>query len=190
MAIAGKKWSEENKDHVREISKKYYDENRDNILERGKLWYEENKEARTKTIENWRKNNPEKIKGYKKAWREANPERIRDTRKLWRKNNLEKARQTSKTWNKNNPDKIRGYNLKNHYGLSVDEFDKMVEHQEGLCKVCNKEMDRPFVDHCHTTGKVRALLCIHCNTMLGMAKESLQTLQNAIDYLKFHSLKD
>lgn len=53
------------------------------------------------------------------------------------------------------------------YGLSIDEWNKMYETQNGSCFICKKPQkelkNRLHVDHCHKTGKVRALLCPKCN---------------------------
>lgn len=58
--------------------------------------------------------------------------------------------------------------LREHYGLSVDEFFKMVSDQDGKCALCDKIPVRLLtVDHNHTTGKIRKLLCFGCNTRLG-----------------------
>ena len=59
----------------------------------------------------------------------------------------------------------------------------MFAEQEGLCKICSKEAIL-YVDHCHDSEEVRGLLCQQCNTLLGMAKDSTDTLASAIEYLK------
>jgi len=41
-----------------------------------------------------------------------------------------------------------------------------------------------YVDHCHSSGKVRGLLCHHCNTALGKFQDSVEVLSSAIDYLR------
>ena len=78
-------------------------------------------------------------------------------------------------------------NLKQQYGITYDEYDEMLVNQNGKCAICTTTdpggKGRFHVDHCHTTGKVRGLLCHHCNTMLGLAKDSVETLNNAISYL-------
>lgn len=80
--------------------------------------------------------------------------------------------------------------LKSKFGLTIDQWNKMFEAQGGLCKICHvkqEELKRRFnVDHCHKTGKIRALLCINCNTLLGSAMESEEILKNAIVYLNEH----
>ena len=86
-----------------------------------------------------------------------------------------------------NKEKAKERNREYLYGLSKIEHQSMRENQLFSCLICKeKEEDLKrglFVDHCHTTGKVRGLLCHSCNTLLGMAKDDTKTLQNAIQYL-------
>lgn len=88
-------------------------------------------------------------------------------------------------------DQRRKRHLKHTYQLSLDEYDQMLIEQEERCAICrgtNRD-DRPlFVDHCHTTGKVRGLLCNDCNVMLGRAQDNEIILMRAIDYLKEHNV--
>lgn len=53
------------------------------------------------------------------------------------------------------------------YRLSLEDYEAMLESQQGNCAVCGEHMKKPNVDHCHITGRVRALLCSGCNTTLG-----------------------
>lgn len=72
------------------------------------------------------------------------------------------------------------------YGLSSEKYYSMFEEQENKCAICGNEFtdkNKAFVDHCHTTSKVRGLLCTRCNSLLGMAKDNTEILQKAIDYL-------
>ena len=97
-------------------------------------------------------------------------------------------------WRKENPDKERDGYLKNRYGITLDHFNALNEAQEGLCAICLKEESainrhtgeprRLAVDHCHSTGKIRGLLCTGCNTALGGFKDDVELLQKAIHYLK------
>lgn len=72
------------------------------------------------------------------------------------------------------------------------EFEKLLLRQESKCAICNKHQSQfkkgLVIDHCHTTGKVRNLLCQNCNAMIGMAKEDENTLKNGIEYLKLHKM--
>lgn len=79
------------------------------------------------------------------------------------------------------------------YGLTVGDVDRMREDQGNRCAICKTHADdiphtafkhNPLViDHCHTTGKVRGLLCPTCNAMLGHAKDNVAILSAAITYL-------
>ena len=88
-----------------------------------------------------------------------------------------------------NPDKYaaqkRRARLKN-YGLSDDKFIEIVSAQNGLCAICKgpPPLDRPlFVDHSHSTGNIRGLLCRRCNTLIGLAEDNCSILGEAITYL-------
>lgn len=73
-------------------------------------------------------------------------------------------------------------------GLTVEIYNKMFSDQNGCCKICgthqSKLRAKLAVDHCHSSGKVRALLCHACNLILGNAKDDASILQRSIVYLK------
>ena len=73
------------------------------------------------------------------------------------------------------------------YGITYIDYLAMYEEQEGCCAICkkpspHKERDLS-VDHCHESGKVRGLLCLHCNTALGHFKDNIDSLGEGIIYL-------
>jgi hypothetical protein len=77
--------------------------------------------------------------------------------------------------------------LINSYGLSVEQFDEMLKTQNNKCAICEDEdwgRPSPNIDHCHTSNKVRGLLCNNCNRGLGLFKDSIGVLKNAARYLK------
>ena len=86
--------------------------------------------------------------------------------------------------------------LKSKYGLSKDDYYKILSKQNGVCAICKqaeKERDGQrqqllelSVDHDHKTGKVRGLLCRQCNIGIGRLQERVEILQNAIEYLLHH----
>ena len=98
----------------------------------------------------------------------------------------------SKKWKDSNKEKIAEYNAhykrEYTYGLSKEDYLVLLETQDNKCAICNtdqKELTRKLVvDHCHTTKKVRGLLCSHCNVGIGMLKENENNLMAAIQYLK------
>lgn len=84
--------------------------------------------------------------------------------------------------------KMRERTLKRKYGISADEYDRMVAKQDGVCWICSQPPGPRglVVDHCHKTGAVRALLCNNCNALLGMAEDDIPRLLSAIKYLETH----
>lgn len=85
----------------------------------------------------------------------------------------------------------RKRHLKRKFNLTVEEYDTMLEAQDGNCAICRKECETGYalaVDHNHANGRVRALLCKNCNTAIGLFKENTAVLQAAIDYLNFHAI--
>lgn len=69
------------------------------------------------------------------------------------------------------------------YGVSPEEFDVMIKRQQGKCAICLKIDNKLHIDHCHTTGRVRGLLCGNCNRALGLLKDNTTFLAKAIEYL-------
>ena len=81
----------------------------------------------------------------------------------------------------------KNYKLKTKYGISLDEFNEQLKHQDYKCAICKNELDgsiHTHVDHCHSSNKVRGILCTLCNTSLGGFKDNINTLKNAIKYLE------
>ena len=77
--------------------------------------------------------------------------------------------------------------LKDRFGLTSKQYWDMHADQEGLCAICGKEQcvgTKLDVDHDHETGKVRALLCRHCNAGIGMLKDSINLVGRALEYLR------
>ena len=77
----------------------------------------------------------------------------------------------------------RGRHLLDKYGVTEADYAVMLSSQGGRCGICKTPADdlprALSVDHCHTSGRVRGLLCLHCNTALGLLKDSQESLQRA-----------
>jgi hypothetical protein len=89
-------------------------------------------------------------------------------------------------WWKRNKDKKRNYNYLREYNITLDNVNALIIKQNNCCAICNnvfKNSVDTCVDHCHNTKKVRGLLCNHCNRAIGLFRESVKTMQNAINYL-------
>ena len=109
------------------------------------------------------------VSARQKAYRAADPDAIRDK---WRRAS-KKYMTSEKRWNKT----LR------KYGLTEETYNQMYDLQEGRCKLCDS--DRTLVvDHCHTTGSIRGLLCHQCNAGLGQFKDDTEVLAKAIKYLQ------
>jgi len=111
----------------------------------------------------------------------------------------EKTRIQTAEWRKNNPERSRANQQHGHflktYGIGLEEYEARLKHQNGVCAICKKPSSTRHqsgylrllsVDHDHSTGKVRDLLCSSCNHGLGAFKDDISLLQAAIEYLKKH----
>ena len=105
-------------------------------------------------------------------WRDKNRERVRE---LDRKRSLQK----------------RNGALKRRYGIDEPTYVNMCNIQSGKCFICDIPQSqlskKLYVDHNHSTGEVRKLLCTNCNAAIGMTKEDSTILLNMINYLESHS---
>jgi hypothetical protein len=82
--------------------------------------------------------------------------------------------------------------LKRIYGISFREYLNLYSKNEGCCHICGSEgfkinpnaKAQLCIDHCHTTGVVRGLLCHNCNRALGLFKDNVTVMKSAINYLE------
>ncbi|PRX92349.1 endonuclease VII domain-containing protein [Allonocardiopsis opalescens] len=79
----------------------------------------------------------------------------------------------------------RHYHLKRRYGIGADDAERMLAEQGGVCLICHRELgvENMHVDHSHTTGEVRGILCFNCNGGLGQFKDDHERMLRAITYL-------
>jgi hypothetical protein len=133
---------------------------------------------------------------FQKEYRETHKEEIKiKSKQHYRDNKLEIREYQLKYRNK--PDfkqEDKNRKLKKFFGITLEQYNKMLEEQNGVCAVCgNNEVafdkrtnkNRSLsVDHNHKTGKIRGLLCSNCNHILGKAKDNIIILQKLIEYLK------
>lgn len=97
-----------------------------------------------------------------------------------------------KAYRQKRPMNVRDTHLYKNYGIRLDDYERMFESQGGVCAICRKPETTVIrgrvialaVDHCHSSGKIRGLLCVNCNKVIGHAKDSLETLERSIEYLK------
>jgi hypothetical protein len=96
-------------------------------------------------------------------------------------------------YRKKNPDSFRNSDLKKSFGITLDIYNEMLSEQAGVCAICGNpetivdnrtnKIRNLAVDHCHTTKKVRGLLCMGCNQGLGNFRENPDFLAKAISYI-------
>lgn len=104
------------------------------------------------------------------------------------------CKECTKEWYRSPVGKIslRKAHLKQQYSITLDEYDELLEKQEHCCAICGIHSSMAnlgggnhlAVDHNHDTGQIRGLLCATCNTGIGKFKESVATLQSAINYIQ------
>ena len=93
-------------------------------------------------------------------------------------------------WARKNASRV----LKHEYGITLVEYEVLLAKQNGVCAICQqpeKTLDkksnslrRLAVDHCHTTSKIRGLLCFYCNTGIGKFGDNPQLIERAAEYVR------
>lgn len=84
-------------------------------------------------------------------------------------------------------EQVYGISIKRQYGISLEEYNTLLQAQNNVCAICGSSCPtkkRLAVDHCHSTGKVRGLLCMPCNRALGLFKDNSEIVENALSYLR------
>lgn len=125
---------------------------------------------------------------------ETHREQATITRRAWQAKNAKKHGEATKKWRAAHPDKWRLMQVKRVYGLSESEYRELEARANGVCGICKKPpegdgrgMRQLHVDHNHTTGKVRALLCKKCNLAVGYLEENAGRARDLAIYLDTHN---
>lgn len=126
--------------------------------------------------------------------------KCKDCHKAWsdeyrtRPGIAERNAQRNKAWREANPERsIRGVKcatLRKKYGITLDEYETLLAKQDGKCAICGtteSSWGSMAVDHDHTNGEIRGLLCFDCNTVLGKMKDDPALLRRAAEYLESSS---
>ncbi len=167
-AIRDKEYALKHKERKAEYDKEYLEKNREKRRMQGKAWYEANKQL---------------VSEARKKERIENPSLI--------KQQYQKNKEYYKLYNFNNKEQNKDAAFKRYYKISLADYNEMLKEQNECCKICKRhksEFKRALaVDHDHTTGKVRGLLCDVHNRGLGYFQDNIKTLQEAIEYLKLNS---
>lgn len=141
---------------------------------------------RREYMRQWVAENQEHVRAYRSATRERRNARRRELYAQDEGRRLA-ARAAAKSWQEANPGKRKGQRLK-LYGMTLAEFEAMLEDQGGACAICGYRDQTvpnffPLVDHCHASETVRGLLCMNCNQGLGKFGDDPERLAAAIRYL-------
>lgn len=168
-----------------EYNKIYNLENKDKISKQKKLYYLQNKE---------------KIKSDRKNYYESNKEEVKERVMKYHYKNSDTIKDYKKKYKEDNKSKLKDKQLREKFNITLDDYIKMLDEQNGCCKICkNPETAKNVkygntmmlaVDHNHQTGKVRGLLCSRCNPALGAFNDSIETLKLAIKYLEEYETKN
>jgi len=152
--------------------RRYYEKNKEKVIAKSALYYKNNKVKVLARLNKKYKENPVPKIVYAKKYAQANPTRIKKYQKTWKERHPEKR----KVYNRNS--QIRAF------GISPETYYLMLEKQGKRCAICRAESTRKAmsIDHNHTTGKVRGLLCDGCNMSLGHI-ERKDFLEKALEYL-------
>ena len=147
------------------------------------------------------KDDPEKQREYRRCYRERHREAIRARDRAAKKANRLYYREQARKYRERHPEKAREYQekykrdgrtaearLMSRYGLGLEEFNSMLGRQGGTCAVCGLPFGekRMYVDHCHVSDRVRGIVHMECNTLMGLAHDNPTLLEQAAAYLRRH----
>ena len=147
----------------------------------------------------------EKRRESQRKYREKNREKLKETKRKYRENNPEKVKESSRKWIENNTDKVKAYgadyysrpenilkkkrnDYKRKYNATDEQFDAYVAVTH--CQVCGIGLNDSIKltsrcqDHCHTTGKLRKVICSRCNNAEGYYKDDPESILKLYEYIK------
>lgn len=109
----------------------------------------------------------------------------KDGKKHYRRHKAEVAERIKEA-RKKDPNKFRAWRLRYYFGITLEQYNSMLEEQGGVCWICLRPQMKKFlaVDHDHKTNRIRGLLCGLCNQGLGSFGDSPELLHRAIKYLR------
>lgn len=138
----------------------------------------------------FRKEHPEKSREYTKRWRAKNPERAKAITKQWREENKDRFLAIQRKYRDNGGrEREKERQMRRFYGIGFAEYEAMLAAQDGVCGICRgtEPTGAMFnVDHDHTTGAVRGLLCRKCNVAIGLLGDDPGRVTAAVNYLMRH----
>jgi Autographiviridae endonuclease VII len=115
-------------------------------------------QANLERVKRWQRENPERLNAYRREYRRRPERKVAD----------------------------RDGHLRRKYGITIDDYEHMLDEQGGGCRICGApppDGGSLHVDHDHETDVVRGLLCFKCNNAIGLFAEEYELFQRAADYL-------
>ena len=139
----------------------------------------------------WRDANKEKIKTYNKQYHQKNKVKIQKKHKEWCNKNQGHLKKYQQKYNidyyKENSASCRERHFLNLYGVTLEQRNQMLLAQNCKCAICGsgfKNSRDAHIDHNHSTGKIRQVLCGRCNLGIGRFNEDVTILMSAIKYIE------
>lgn len=127
-------------------------------------------------------------KDYARNYYLKNKSKILKRVAQYSKANRAKCNAAVKRWKNKNKQKVKDTDLKINFGISLKEYEDLLVKQQGCCAICKVHKDKLpralSVDHCHLSGKIRGLLCVKCNTAIGMLNDDKSLVKSALEYLQ------
>jgi hypothetical protein len=160
--MSSKEYREKNKDKIKKQKQDYYEANKEKVKTKAKAYYQANKKRRAECKKEWAEANKDKMNEYKKKYRDTH------AGLLWRNQ------------------------LKHKFGITVEEYYILAKQAGDNCPICGVVFDwknrhkgnRPCIDHCHKTRKIRGIICGKCNAAIGMLYDDIKMLKKAISWLE------
>jgi hypothetical protein len=170
------------RERIKTLRKQSYGKRKKEINElRRKKYSKEDKEKRNR----WHRE-------YYKKLKESNPlayQKHKENAHKYYLKNKEQRIAHSQVWKKSNPRRVKGYRIAK-YGITLEQYEAQLKEQNHCCAICRNPLDlgkHTHQDHCHITNKTRGILCTNCNKGIGCFRDSIASLENAIEYLKGHA---
>ena len=183
-ASCRKQYRIDNKEQINKKSKEYSELNKEAILKRSRENHAKHRDKELELGRAYYYKNKDKVK----ASLALRADKISELQKKYYLANKEQLNEKQRDYHRNNKPKARDRKLQRAFGLTLEEYNNKLSNQNNICAICGGvDNDRSLaVDHDHTTGKIRDLLCKSCNLILGRVKEDTSILENMVAYLKRH----
>jgi hypothetical protein len=164
-----RRYREQNKEAIQARRRAWYLKNSDKVREKSRKWAADNHDQKVKTQRKYIAQTIEQRRAYMR-------ERYKAKRvELIAKNRIRRLEK---------PQVERDWYLRTEYGITLTQYETLLEKQGGGCAICGRKEKCLCVDHDHATGRVRGLLCGSCNNGLGRFKDDPKRLRRAANYLE------